>query len=101
MAHRHNREHEIPELLERILWAQRKLKEAQEQIMIDQSVFDAALAATNTAVTNAVAAIAAGTPGTSTPDATVNAFLTGLGSAVQTLVAGTPPVASTPAAKPA
>lgn len=63
-------------------------------IMIAQATLDASLAALTTAVNNAAAAIAAGSPVTSTPDSVVAAYQAGVDAQTVALAAATPPAAT-------
>jgi hypothetical protein len=74
------------------------LAKAKKEIMIAQATLDASLAGLTTAVNNAVAAMAAGSPVTSTPDTAVAAYQAGVDAQTVALAAGTPPAATPPLA---
>ena len=59
--------------------------------MILQAVFDASLANATTTITAAIAALAAGNTATSTPDATVQAYMAAMDAKIVALAAATPP----------
>lgn len=98
MAHRHNND-KIPELLERILWAQKQVTEAQQDIMIAQATLDASVAGLTSAVNNAVAALAAGSTTTSTPDTVVADYQAKVDAQALALATATPAAVAAAAAK--
>jgi predicted regulator of Ras-like GTPase activity (Roadblock/LC7/MglB family) len=65
--------------------------ELKESIMIAQTTFDTSLANLTGAVTAAAAALAATGPTTSTPDATVQAYIAGVDAQTVALASATPP----------
>lgn len=91
MAFRHKHE-TIPELLERVLLA-------QKEIMIAQATLDASVAGLTSAVNNAAAALAAGSSTTSTPDTVVSAYQASVDAQSLALATATPAAAA--AAAPA
>lgn len=75
-----------------------ELKHQHRENMIAQATLDASLASLTTAVQNAAAALAAGSPTTSTPDTVVAAYQAGVDAQTVALAAATPPAATpTPA----
>lgn len=95
VKHHKHHDNNIAELLE-------KVRRAKKEYMLAQTLFDTSLANLTTAVTNAAAALAATNPTASTPDATVQAYISGVDAQTLALSTATPPppVASAAAKAP-